>query len=308
MHTAMYHITEKQDPTLDLFLIQEPWWERVNNTYATTTFPGWQMILPKRPLRDDERPRVAAFYRLGTPLEITLRNDLITDTDVMVLDVKREGSPHPPTRTINLYNQKPLGENTDWTIDRLAGTHLDPTTPTIITGDWNIRHPSWDNRVTTACPRTRQTLEWTEGNGFSLCNEPFVPTREDTLGHASVIDLTFKNKMASGMNVLSGHHVDTTIGALSDHHALIFQIGKPEEVVYNMSTYNLNWKHAIEGEFTDALTKQLTREKDEHAEMVSLILNPAKTLATPDELDRATDWLQHARTGSHQSGPKTQDL
>ena len=301
MHAAMQYITVRQNQTLDLFLVQEPWWERVNNVHATASFPGWQVILPKRPLKEDERPRVAAFYRLGVPLEVTLRNDIATDTDVMILDIKREGSTNPPTRMINLYNQKPLGEQySEWTIDRLARANLDPSTPTVITGDWNARHPSWDDGVETACPRTRQTLEWIEGNGYTLCNDPFVPTREDTAGHVSVIDLTFKNETANGMNIVSGHIIDTTIGALSDHHALLFNIGNPEEVVYNVATNNLNWKHAIEAEFTSAIIKQLEMESEEHTNVVSQILNPDRIHATPDELDRATNWihqlLEHAAT------------
>ena len=116
----------------------------------------------------------------------------------MILDARRDSSDREPTCIINIYNQKALGEHqqAEWTIDRLARVTIDHTKPTIITGDWNIRHPDWDNRVSTACPRTRETLEWIKGNGLVICNEPNVPTREDSMGHASVIDLTFKNVAA----------------------------------------------------------------------------------------------------------------
>src|SRR5258708_851489 len=104
---------------------------------------------------------------------------------------------------MSIYNQKALGEQQQavWTINRLARVSIDHIKPMIITGDWNIRHPDWDDGVSMACPRTRETLEWVKGNGFSLCNKPNVPTREDSMGHASVIDLTFKNMAANSANI-----------------------------------------------------------------------------------------------------------
>ncbi len=125
----------------------------------------------------------------------------------MVLDARREGLNREPTQIINIYNQKALGEHlqTEWTIDRLARKSIDHTKPTIITRDWNIRHLEWDDGVNMACPRTRDTLKWVKGNRFSLCNKPNVLTREDSMGHASVIDLTFKNAAANGANILTGH-------------------------------------------------------------------------------------------------------
>ncbi len=108
----------------------------------------------------------------------------------------------------------------------------------------NIWHPQWDSRVTTACPRTCEMLEWLDRNGFTLCNEPFIPTREDLRGYSSVIDLTFKNPVANGGNVLKKHYVDTSIGTLSDHHAIILQVGEPGWTITNPTTNQLNWKHA----------------------------------------------------------------
>ena len=193
-HAAMYIIAENKLPPFDIFLIQEPWWEKINQEYKTVAFTGWQTILPKCPVQDTERPRVAAYYRLGANLEVTLQNDILTDLDIMVLEAKRERDPAATMRLINIYNQKELSaqNSQSYTFECLARTQWDATIPTIITGDWNIRHPQWDNGVTTACPQTHETLEWLEGNGFTLCNQPYIPTREDTMGHASVINLTFK--------------------------------------------------------------------------------------------------------------------
>ncbi len=46
MHTAMYIIAKSKDPVYDVFLVQEPWWEKINHKYRTVSFPGWQTILP----------------------------------------------------------------------------------------------------------------------------------------------------------------------------------------------------------------------------------------------------------------------
>ena len=128
MQAAMHTISNSVNPTFKLLLVQEPWWEKITNSYGTVSFPGWQTILPKRPLAEHERPRVVAYYKTGTRVEITLRNDIITDLDTMVLEIKREGSDKDPTRLINIYNQKPLGDQpqTGWTVDRLALANLEP--------------------------------------------------------------------------------------------------------------------------------------------------------------------------------------
>ncbi len=116
------------------------------------------------------------------------------------------------------------------------------------------------------------------------------------MGHTTVIDLTFKNAMADASNILSGHHVDTAIGALSDHHALVFKIGTPEAVVLNAASYNLNWKHANEEEFLEQLRSQLDEERVTYQHLVSEVLNSEKESAMPEELDRAADMIQNTLT------------
>src|SRR5260370_39278056 len=104
-HAAMYIIAESKEPAFDLFLVQEPWWEKINQEFRMVSFPGWQTILPKCPIQAEERPRVATYYRIGTNVEVTLRNDILTDLDIMVLKTKREGDPTVAMRLINIYNQ-----------------------------------------------------------------------------------------------------------------------------------------------------------------------------------------------------------
>src|SRR5258707_2737573 len=105
MHALTHNIaTSEQD--LNILLVQEPWW----NGSITTAFQGWQVIVPTPTIKDSEQPRVAAYYRLQAGIEITLRTDISTDLDFMILDVRCEGTRNPPTHIINLYNQIELGE------------------------------------------------------------------------------------------------------------------------------------------------------------------------------------------------------
>ncbi len=53
-HAAMNAIAKSQNPPFDILLVQEPWWEKIHTSYGTVSFMGWQVILPKRPLRERE--------------------------------------------------------------------------------------------------------------------------------------------------------------------------------------------------------------------------------------------------------------
>src|SRR6266446_3275216 len=76
-HAAMNAIAESKNPKFNIFLVQELWWEKIHTTHGMVSFMGWQVTLPKRPMGEMERPRVAAYHRQGTNVDITLRNDII---------------------------------------------------------------------------------------------------------------------------------------------------------------------------------------------------------------------------------------
>src|SRR6266436_3979799 len=171
-------------------------------------------------------------------------------------------------------------------------TTLDPNTPTVITGDWNMRHPEWDNRTTSIPSKTTETLEWLEGNQFTLCNTPNVPTRMDQLGNATVIDLTFANGTAIEAGVIRNHRVDPDVGGLSDHHALTFQLGEPREIVQDLPSAKLNWKNADEEEFLKALKQEIKQAGPAHTDMVRKTLNVDTTEALPADLNAAITQIQ----------------
>src|SRR5260370_25371096 len=104
MHALAHNIATSDYP-YDLILVQELWW----NGSITTSFQGWQVILPSPMIKEHDCPRVIAYYRLQAGIEITLRMDISTNLDFMIINV-------------NLYNQVEPGNTQDpcYTTDRLA--------------------------------------------------------------------------------------------------------------------------------------------------------------------------------------------
>src|SRR5258708_31977412 len=92
MH-ALAHNISMLEQKFGVILIQEPWWNR----NITTSFQGWQVILPTPMIKENECPQVAAYYQLQPGIDITLRMDVCMDLDFMILDIKQEGSRNPPT-------------------------------------------------------------------------------------------------------------------------------------------------------------------------------------------------------------------
>ncbi len=124
-------------------------------------------------------------------------------------------------------------------------------------------------------------------------NEPNVPTREDDYGHTSVIDLVFTNKSSSDSGTLSNIYIDTEIGCLSNHHALSFTISPPQEEIPSLTDNGLNWKHANEETFCEALKQEIELNRAEHSILVSNLLNQNRDYASETELDGAVKIIQN---------------
>src|SRR6266436_1560936 len=86
MH-ALTHNIATLEQKFDVILIQEPWW----NGCITTSFQGWQVILPTPMIKvkENECPQVTAYYQLQAGINITLRMDVHADLDFMILDIKQ---------------------------------------------------------------------------------------------------------------------------------------------------------------------------------------------------------------------------
>src|SRR5260221_4503078 len=134
MHTLAHNIATSEQ-NLDIVLVQEPWW----NGNITTSFQGWQVILPTT-IKENDHLRVVTYYKLQAGIEITLRMDISSDLDFMVLDIKFEGSRHPPTHIINLYNKTEPGEipRLNFRPDKIAHINIQLGRPTDIISEDNL--------------------------------------------------------------------------------------------------------------------------------------------------------------------------
>jgi len=155
-----------------------------------------------------------------------------------------------------------------------------------------MRDLSWDDGVQGPTPCTHETLKWLYGLSFNLKNEPNVPTREDSSGHASTIDLVFANETTTNTRILSRLHIDTKIGCLSDHHAITFTIGPPLDETLNLPDNGLNWKHADEEKFCKTLKDEIEQNQDAHTRVVRDLLNQNRKYASESKLDGAVKMIQ----------------
>ena len=286
MHELAHNIIMTKQK-FDIILVQEPWW----NSNITTSFQGWQVILPTT-IKENNCPRVVTYYKLQAGIEITLRTDISSDLDFMVLDIKHEGSRHPPTCIINLYNQTKPGEipSLNFTTDRLANINLHPGMPTVIMGDWNLHHSNWNSSIEKELtpPKTQEVVDWLDGQGFSLCSERDIYTRSGSGTQCdTIIDLTFVNVPAVGQGVVHDHSVNPDLTLLSDHYALTFTLRDPREAVDNIAKAKYNWKEAIEEDFIDALRQELHADATKFNSSIQNVLNSQHRHATPEELNGA---------------------
>ncbi len=112
-HAAMHQLSTHKDPPFDIILIQEPWWQEINLTFTTVSLAGWQVTLPKLNIDRNECPRTIVYHRLGMGINLMLRTDIAQDLDFMIMSIGREAATWAPITLINIYNQKPLADNTN---------------------------------------------------------------------------------------------------------------------------------------------------------------------------------------------------
>ena len=165
---------------------------------------------------------------------------------------------------------------------------------TIITGDWNMHHNSWNSsiemEVTPA--RTQEVVDWLKGQGFSLCSKKDIHTRTGSSSQwDTIIDLTFANEMAVRQGIICNHSVNPDLALLSDHHALTFTLGNPRESVDNLTKAKYNWKHANEEDYVEALEQELHTDTETFDQVIQQVLNINRTQASPEELDSAVRFI-----------------
>jgi hypothetical protein len=220
-------------PDFDILLIQEPAWSFIGrdplsgkDINGPVALQGWTTILPLTAITDTSpRPRTLTYFKQIPDFSITLRSDLIEDRDIQILDISQTS--HPTTTIINVYNDTPKGDQCILNHLRLLDNPL-PQHPTMITGDFNLHHPSWacDDRPNEPDQLTASIHNWLAHKNFTLLNKRGEITH--LARHAgerpSVIDLSFANPEAINRDTFKDWAVDPGLSLDSDHIAIKFTI------------------------------------------------------------------------------------
>ena len=87
--------------------------------------------------------------------------------------------------------------------------------------------------------------------------------------------------------MLQNHIINLDLALLSDHHALMFTISNPREVITNITEAKYNWKDAKEEVFIEALYQELHKDLILYDMTIHQVLNRDCTHASNQELDDA---------------------
>ena len=96
---------------IDFILIQKPW--IANDNQSIISYSAYQNILP---INQNIRLKVAIYIRKTFLYKYYIRPDIITDPDIIILDISGPGI---KIQIINIYNERSLiSDNDDWIIKR----------------------------------------------------------------------------------------------------------------------------------------------------------------------------------------------
>ena len=227
---AATHALLHSSPTDHVILIQEPWYDRIGtkrkdnardgtDVLGGANSPGWEIHYPAS--TNDKRAKVLAYTRkrsweginAPTYFTATSRLDLCAHPCILVLDLTFDDS---TWRLVNFYND--VGDAT--ALQTLLRLDLDPTIPTLVSGDFNTHSRSWSPEGITPSTWASDIEEWALGNLLILANEPKVITRRGASHErSSVLDLTWYNDAAVEDTVFSDWTLDWE-GSLGSDHAL----------------------------------------------------------------------------------------
>ena len=205
---------------------------------------GWSTILPVTAMNETSpRPRTLTYYRPRPDFSITLRSDLIEDRDIQILDIYQ--LEQPTVTVINIYNDSPSGDQC--ILNRLRQeNNILPQHAALITGDFNLHHPTWSREDRTLNPDqlASNIADWLAQYNYSLLNEKGEVTH--LARHAgerpSVIDLSFANATATRLDTFKDWSIDPSISHDSDHNAIKFTIDNGRKEIDNIlgTKYNIS--------------------------------------------------------------------
>ena len=282
---------------IDILLIQEPAWNFIGrdsnsgrDILGPVALQGWSILLPTTSQQADApRPRTLTYFRPRNDFSITLRTDLLEDCDIQILEIAQIN--HPTITIINIYNDSPKGELC--IINQLRNIHHSlPNRPTLLTGDFNLHHPSWsrEDRALDQDQLATQIADWLAEKSYSLLNKKGEITH--LARHAgerpSVIDLSFANPEAMRLDTFKHWAINSDLSLDSDHNAITFTVDHGLQEIPNFLPIKYNTKNVNPEEWSKFFDQELT--KVEH------VLAPLLDNRTPsnDQLDIYAETLSQS--------------
>ena len=229
------HILLNDDTNTHLFLIQEPWFNKIGTARKDDTHdgidvrggvacPAFEILYPG--LTEGQQPKVMAYARKPaqngrntTPFTVVPRIDICAHPSIQILDLVFDNQ---QWRVINFYHD--IRDNT--CIQAFLALDIDATTPALVIGDFNAHSPSWSPPNVSQCRFADRIEQWAARNLLTLANNPGEITRKGAAHEKdSVIDLTWYNDAAIQANTFSEMRLDWD-GSLDSDHAMTHVMGE----------------------------------------------------------------------------------
>ena len=256
----------------DIILVQEPAWSFIGRNPATgkeingpVALRGWSTILPVTSMNDTSpRPRTLTYYRPRADFSITLRSDLMEDRDIQILDIYQTNQ--PTITIINIYNDSPRGDQSILTrLRQPEHANIFPQHATLITGDFNLHHPTWsrEDRDPNPDQEASSVNDWLARQNYSMLNKKGEVTHiaRHNGERPSVIDLSFANNTARRLDTFKDWAIDPSISHDSDHNAIKFTIDNGRQEIENILGIKYNIAQTDPKEWSKAFDTELDKVK-----------------------------------------------
>ncbi|KAJ3821852.1 Endonuclease/exonuclease/phosphatase, partial [Lentinula raphanica] len=206
------------------------------------------------------RGRTLNMFGKTCKVQVTLRTDIVSDRDTMVLDVKPRNGRR--VTFIHVYNDPSRGrQQALW---QLRNLELPLNQPVVVTGDANLHHIRWSRGVPRTPSITEEIVEWMDRNHFILNNKKGVPTHfpHDTEKHPSVIDLTWVNLPAAEVDATREWAIDPDLATGSDHTGIRWKYDPGGRPIDNPFAVKYNLKAVKPKEWIEAFDEEIEKRRE----------------------------------------------
>ena len=244
---AVSHALLNSDNNTHLFLIQEPWFNKIGtarkdsvhdgiDVMGGVSSPAWEILYPG--FTEGQHPKVMAYARKQAPdssnntqFTVVPRLDVCAHPCIQVLDLVFNNE---QWRVINFYHD--IRDNT--CLQALLVLDIDALTPTLVIGDFNTHSRTWSPRGTPCSRWANQVEQWAARNLLELANTAGEITRKGADHERdTVIDLAWYNDAATQNSVFSGLKIDWD-GCLGSDHAMLHITGNTLQAQNNQAPEN----------------------------------------------------------------------